>query len=94
MRQPNRRTIITCAVTGNLTTPDQTPHLPVTPGEIAESALGAADAAPPGVVHVPVWTAPPFGGVNRTSNVHSSAPARNAGVPPAAVAVTGRRRNR
>ena len=44
MRAPNRRTIITCAVTGNLTTPDQTPYLPITPGEIAEAALGAAEA--------------------------------------------------
>ena len=44
MRAPSRRTIITCAVTGNLTTPDQTPHLPITPGEIAESALEASDA--------------------------------------------------
>ena len=53
MRQPTRRTIITCAVTGNLTTPDQTPHLPITPGEIAESALGAAEAGA-AVVHLHV----------------------------------------
>ena len=53
MRQPTRKTIITCAVTGNLTTPDQTPHLPITPGEIAESALGAADAGA-SVVHLHV----------------------------------------
>jgi uncharacterized protein (DUF849 family) len=53
MRAQNRKTIITCAVTGNLTTPDQTPHLPVTPGEIAESALGAADAGA-AVVHLHV----------------------------------------
>jgi uncharacterized protein (DUF849 family) len=53
MRTPNRRTIITCAVTGNLTTPDQTPHLPITPGEIAESALGAADAGA-AIVHLHV----------------------------------------
>ena len=53
MRQPNRRTIITCAVTGNLTTPDQTPYLPTTPGEIAEAALGAADAGA-SVVHLHV----------------------------------------
>lgn len=53
MRTPNRRTIITCAVTGNLTTPDQTPHLPITPGEIAESALGAAEAGA-AIVHLHV----------------------------------------
>jgi uncharacterized protein (DUF849 family) len=35
---------VTCAVTGNLTTRRHTPHLPVTPGEIADSALEAAQA--------------------------------------------------
>jgi uncharacterized protein (DUF849 family) len=34
---------ITCAVTGNLTTPAQTPHLPITPKEIADAAISAAD---------------------------------------------------
>lgn len=38
------RVIITCAVTGNQTTPDMTPHLPITPEQIAEACLGAADA--------------------------------------------------
>lgn len=41
MQQP---TVITCAVTGNLTQPEQTPHLPITPGQIAASALEAAEA--------------------------------------------------
>jgi len=36
--------VLTCAVTGNLTTPAMTPHLPVTPRQIAESALEAAEA--------------------------------------------------
>ncbi|MEI8145687.1 MAG: 3-keto-5-aminohexanoate cleavage protein [Alphaproteobacteria bacterium] len=44
MRQPQKKIIITAAVTGNLTTPDQTPHLPITPEQIAEACLGAADA--------------------------------------------------
>ncbi len=35
---------ITCAVTGNLTTREHTPHLPITPAEIAASALEAAEA--------------------------------------------------
>jgi uncharacterized protein (DUF849 family) len=35
---------ITCAVTGNLTTREHTPHLPVTPAEIAASALDASEA--------------------------------------------------
>ena len=44
MRQPRPKTVVTCAVTGNLTRPEQTPHLPITPEEIAESALAAAEA--------------------------------------------------
>jgi uncharacterized protein (DUF849 family) len=43
MRQQLPRIMITCAVTGNLTTPDQTPHLPITPEEIADACLGAAE---------------------------------------------------
>jgi len=38
------RTVITCAITGNLTRPEQTPHLPITPEQIAASALEAARA--------------------------------------------------
>lgn len=47
------RTILTCAVTGNLTKPEMTPHLPITPRQIAESCLGAA-AAGAAVVHIHV----------------------------------------
>lgn len=47
------KTIITCAVTGAVTTRDQTPYLPVTPEEIAESSLEAADAGA-AVVHIHV----------------------------------------
>lgn len=36
--------IITCAITGNLTRPDQTPYLPITPEQIADSALEAGEA--------------------------------------------------
>lgn len=35
---------ITCAITGNITQPEQTPHLPITPKQIADSALETADA--------------------------------------------------
>jgi uncharacterized protein (DUF849 family) len=38
------KTILTCAVTGSGTTTKQTPYLPVTPEQIAISALEAADA--------------------------------------------------
>jgi uncharacterized protein (DUF849 family) len=44
MRQPLPRIFITAAVTGNLTTPEQTPHLPITPAQIADSCLEAAEA--------------------------------------------------
>jgi uncharacterized protein (DUF849 family) len=44
MRPMRDTVIITCAVTGNLTTPDQTPHLPITPQQIADACLGAAEA--------------------------------------------------
>lgn len=39
-----RKTIITCAVTGSIHTPSMSPHLPVTADQIAEAAIGAAEA--------------------------------------------------
>jgi uncharacterized protein (DUF849 family) len=53
MRFPRNKVIITCAVTGNLTTPDQTPYLPITPEQIADACLGAADAGA-AIVHIHV----------------------------------------
>jgi len=53
MRTPRDKVIITCAVTGNLTTPEQTPHLPITPVQIADACLGAADAGA-AIVHIHV----------------------------------------
>ena len=38
------KVIITCAVTGSIHTPTMSPHLPVTPDEIAEGAVAAAEA--------------------------------------------------
>lgn len=38
------KVIITCAVTGSIHTPTMSPHLPITPDEIAKSAIGAAEA--------------------------------------------------
>ena len=38
------KTIITCAVTGNLTRPEQHPDLPITPAQIATAAIDAAKA--------------------------------------------------
>lgn len=39
-----RKVIITCAVTGSIHTPTMSPHLPVTPDEIAKAAIAAAEA--------------------------------------------------
>lgn len=39
-----RKVIITCAVTGSIHTPSMSPHLPVSPQEIADAAVGAAEA--------------------------------------------------
>jgi uncharacterized protein (DUF849 family) len=41
---PHPKVIITCAITGNLTRPEQSPFLPITPRQIADSALEAAEA--------------------------------------------------
>ncbi len=43
MANPPAKTFITCAITGNLTRPDQSPYLPITPQQIADSALEAAE---------------------------------------------------
>ncbi|KQS03669.1 3-keto-5-aminohexanoate cleavage protein [Sphingomonas sp. Leaf357] len=43
--------IITCAVTGSIHTPSMSPHLPVTAREIADAALGAAEAGA-AIVHL------------------------------------------
>ncbi len=40
----NGKVIITCAITGAIHTPTMSPHLPVTPDDIAEQAIGAAEA--------------------------------------------------
>jgi len=40
----SRKVIITCAVTGSIHTPTMSPYLPITPAEIADSAVGAAEA--------------------------------------------------
>ena len=45
------KVIITCAVTGAIHTPSMSPYLPVTPEEIAEAAVGAAEAGA-AVIHL------------------------------------------
>ncbi len=46
-----RKVIITCAVTGGIHTPSMSPHLPVTAQQIADSAVGAAEAGA-AIVHL------------------------------------------
>ena len=46
-----RKVIITCAVTGAIHTPSMSPHLPITPQEIADAAIGAAEAGA-AIVHL------------------------------------------
>ena len=48
-----QRVILTCAVTGGLTRPEMNPNLPVSPQQIAESCLQAADAGA-AIVHIHV----------------------------------------
>lgn len=47
------KTIITASITGSTTTKEQTPHLPITPEEIANSSLEAAEAGA-SIVHIHV----------------------------------------
>ena len=47
----SRKVIITCAITGSIHTPSMSPHLPVTPQQIADNAIGAAEAGA-AVVHL------------------------------------------
>ena len=42
--RPARKVIITCAVTGSVHTPSMTPHLPITPDDIARESIEAAEA--------------------------------------------------
>jgi uncharacterized protein (DUF849 family) len=42
--RPERKIIITCAITGAIHTPSMSPYLPITPEQIAESAVEAAEA--------------------------------------------------
>ncbi len=48
-----RDVILTCALTGNITRPDATPHLPMSPADIAQSAI-EAEAAGAAIVHIHV----------------------------------------
>ncbi len=49
----SRPVIITCALTGDSPTPERSPHVPVTPEEIARDAMAAAEAGA-AIVHIHV----------------------------------------
>lgn len=51
MAKGSRKIIITCAVTGSIHTPSMSPHLPITAQEIADAAIGAAEAGA-AIVHL------------------------------------------
>jgi uncharacterized protein (DUF849 family) len=51
MSAPQGKVIITCAVTGSIHTPSMSPYLPVTPEEIAQAAIAAAQAGA-AIVHL------------------------------------------
>ncbi|WP_117190248.1 BKACE family enzyme [Rhizobium terrae] len=48
---PARKVIITCALTGSIHTPSMSPHIPITAEEIADAAIGAAEAGA-AIVHL------------------------------------------
>ena len=47
----SRKVIITCAITGAIHTPSMSPHLPQTAEQIADAAIGAAEAGA-AIVHL------------------------------------------
>jgi len=47
----SNKVIITCAITGAIHTPTMSPYLPITPQQIAEAAIGAAEAGA-AIVHL------------------------------------------
>jgi len=53
MSASQSKVIVTCAITGSVHTPSMTPHLPITPSQIATSAVEAA-AAGAAILHLHV----------------------------------------
>jgi len=80
--QPHQKVIITCAITGNLTRPEQSPYLPITPQQIADSALEAAEAGA-AIAHIHVRdpeTGRPSMGIDLYREVMDRIRARNPGL--------------
>ena len=51
MSAKQKKVIVTCAVTGSIHTPTMSPYLPITPKEIEDAAVGAAEAGA-SIVHL------------------------------------------
>lgn len=51
MAAPQKKVIVTCAITGGIHTPSMSPHLPVTPKQIEDEAVAAAEAGA-SIVHL------------------------------------------
>jgi uncharacterized protein (DUF849 family) len=80
--QSPQKVIITCAITGNITRPDQSPHLPITPQQIADSALEAAEAGA-AIAHIHVrdpQTGSPSMSIDLYRDVMDRIRARNRGL--------------
>lgn len=65
----NRNVIITCAVTGSGDSADKSPHVPVSPREIAQSSIEAAKAGA-AIVHIHVRD-PKTGAPSRDPNLYA-----------------------
>src|ERR1700675_4228674 len=79
---PHQKVIITCAITGNITRPDQSPYLPITPQQIADSALEAAEAGA-AIAHIHVRdpeTGRPSMSIDLYRDVMDRIRSRNAGL--------------
>ncbi len=50
-KKAGRKVIVTCAITGSIHTPSMSPHLPVTPDQIAAEAIAAVEAGA-AIVHL------------------------------------------
>lgn len=51
MSSKSKKIIVTCAITGSIHTPSMSPHLPITPEQIARESIAAAEAGA-SVVHL------------------------------------------
>ena len=76
-KKPGRKVVVTCAVTGSVHTPSMSPHLPITPDQIASEAIAAAEAGA-SILHLHARDpedGPPFrrpGAVHAVSAAHQA----------------------